>query len=130
MLSNDESSINVAGMKWYPKKDLMSLDISELNFAKKNRGKKPSQHQNVIPTRLTRRHCKSKVAEIFDLTGKITPITATMKMDLHNLVERRLNWDDVLPDELRPIWISHFEMMKEIGNLKFHRTIIPNDAVN
>ena len=32
---------------------------------------------------ITRRHCVSKVPQIFDLTGKITPITATMKLDLH-----------------------------------------------
>ena len=38
--SADNSSINGAGMKWFSKEDLLSLDISELNFAKKNRGKK------------------------------------------------------------------------------------------
>ena len=129
-LSVDNSNINVARMKWFPKEDLLSLHISELNFAKKNRGKKPSQHQNIIPSKLTRRHCVSEVEEIFDLTGKVTPITATLKMDLHNLVKRGLDWDDVLPDELRPIWISHFEMMKKIGNLKFYRAILPVDAVN
>ena len=37
-----------------------------------------------------------------------------MKMDLHNLVKRGLDWDDVPPDELRLIWTSHLEMMKEI----------------
>ena len=57
---------------------MLSLDISELNFAKKQRGKKPAQHQNLIPEKLTRRH----------------------------------------------------EMMQEIGNLKFKRAIVPEDAVN
>ena len=71
-----------------------------------------------------------EVAEIFGLTGKIAPITDTMKIYLHNLVKRGLDWDDVLPNELWPIWTSHFEMMEEIGNLKFHRAIIPADAVN
>ena len=52
-----------------------------------------------------------------------------MKMDLHNLVKRGLDFDAVLPDELRPIWTSHFEVMK-IGNLKFHRAIIPADVAN
>ena len=33
--------------------------------------------------------------EIFDLTGKITPITATMTLDLQTLVKRGLDWDDV-----------------------------------
>ena len=39
-------------------------------------GKKPSQHQNVTPSKLTRGLCSSEVAEIFDLTGKITSVTA------------------------------------------------------
>ena len=129
-LSADNTSINVAGMKSFPKEDMISLDISELNFAKKQRGKKPVQQLNQIPEKLTRRHCVSKVAEIFDLTGRITPITATMKLDLHNLVERHLNWEDVIPDELRPVWDSHFEMMQEIGKLKFKRAIVPEDAIN
>ena len=28
------------------------------------------------------------------------------------------------------IWTSHFEMLKEIENFKFHRAIIPVDVVN
>ena len=43
-LSTDDSSVNVAGMKWFPKKDLIALGIGELNFAKKQCGKKPVQH--------------------------------------------------------------------------------------
>ena len=41
-LTNDRANITVAGMRWFPKEDLESLDISELNFAKKCRGKRPS----------------------------------------------------------------------------------------
>ena len=39
-LSTDNNNVNVAGMKWFPKEDLSALDIVELNFAKKHRGKK------------------------------------------------------------------------------------------
>ena len=42
-LSIDDSSDNLAGMKWFPKKDLLALDIGELNFAKMQRGK-PKYH--------------------------------------------------------------------------------------
>ena len=38
-LSNDEASINVAGMRWFLKVNLLSLDISKLNFSEKCRGK-------------------------------------------------------------------------------------------
>ena len=41
-LSNDEANIDVAGMRWFPKGGLLSLNISKLNFAMKCRGKKPS----------------------------------------------------------------------------------------
>ena len=129
-LPNDEASIKVVGMRWFSKENLLSFDISELNFAMKCRRKKPSQQQNIFPTNITRRHYVSKVSETFNLTGKITPITATMKSDLHTLVKRGLEWDDMLPDELRPIWKSHFEVMQEISRIKFQKAVIPEDAIN
>ena len=64
------------------------------------------QHQNILPSKLTRRDCVSKEAEIFYLTGKITPITAAMKIDLHTLVKRGPSWDVVIPDDLRSVWVS------------------------
>ena len=69
-------------------------------------------------------------AEIFVLTGKITPITASMKLDLHELVIRKLDWVDTIPDELRPIWDSNFDMIQEINDLHYQRTIVPEDAIS
>lgn len=129
-LSDDGETIHVAGLKWFVKSDMMSLNIGELNFGKKSRGKKPSHTMNVIPAKLTRRHCASKVAEVFDLTGKVSPLIASMKIDLQELVQHHLDWDDVIPDNLRPLWESNFDMIKEIGNLRFRRAIIPEDAVS
>ena len=130
-LTADGKSISIAGMIWFSKDDYLTLDISELNFAKKQRGKKPANSSTgIIPAKLTRRHCVSKVAEVFDLTGKVTPITAAMKLDLHDLVLRGLDWDDVIPDNLRSIWKTHFEMMQEIKHIKYKRTIIPEDAAD
>ena len=102
-LSGDKS-INIAGMKWYPEDDKLGLDITELNFNKKHRGKKlQSLERNAIPKHLTCCHCVSKVAEINNLVGKITPLTAMMKCDLHELVTRKLDWDDRIPDSLQHI---------------------------
>jgi len=50
--------------------------------------------------------CTSKVAEIFDLTGRIAPLVAAMKLDLQVLSQHQLDWDDVLPDDLRQLWVS------------------------
>ena len=38
---------------------------------------------------------------------------------VHNGKKKGLEWEDVLPDELRPIWVYHFEMMQEIRMIKF-----------
>ena len=129
-LTGDGQMIFVGSIKWFAKEDMLSINIGELNFANKHRGKKPSSTINVIPSKLTRRQCASKVAEIFDLTGKVSPIAASMKMDLQELVHCKLDWDDTIPDDLRPIWESKFKIMNDIGTLRFKRTIIPEDAVD
>eukprot|EP00794_Sanderia_malayensis_P006911 gene6911-biopygen5645 len=128
-LSSDGETVSVAGMKWFPESDHISIDNPEINFAEKYRGKKPKQIREV-PKALTRRQCMSKVAEVFDIAGLVTPITATLKVDLHQLVQRRMNWDDVLPDSLRNMWLSHFEMLQEIKTIKFKRAVVPPEAIN
>ena len=129
-MSEDKESVIVAGIKWFPKPDVISLNISELNFSRKMREKKLSSTTNIIPEKLTRRHCASKVGEVFDLLGRVTPITACFKLDLHELVIRNLDWDDVIPDELRQVWIDNFESMQEINQIKYRRTIVPSDATS
>lgn len=65
----------MVGMKRFPNEDMVSLDIGKINFANKPRDKKPVQGRNIILFKWKRRQCAaSKVAEVFDLTGKITPL--------------------------------------------------------
>ena len=89
-LSNDDKSVTVAGMKWFPKLDVLSLNIGEWNFGKKNRGKKSTQLEGLLPDKLTKRYCAGRIAEIFDLLGKFTPIKAGLKLDLSELFKRKL----------------------------------------
>ena len=102
-LSNDDKSVTVAGMKWFPKLDVLSLNIGERNFGKKNRGKKSTQLDGLLPDKFTKRDCAGRIAEIFDLLGKFTPITAGLKLDLSELFKRKLEWGDFVPDDL----VSH-----------------------
>ena len=74
-----------------------------MNLAKKITGRKPKVTNNIMPSKLTRRDCVSNVCEVFDITAKITPLTASMKLDLHELVLQKLDWDDKIADNLRPI---------------------------
>ena len=92
----------------FPREDLISLDMSELNFAKKRRGKKTSSI-NHVPENLSKRHCVSKVGKIFDFTGIVTPLVAGMKIELHELTNRKRDWDDILPINVQELWKSHDE---------------------
>ena len=130
-LSRDGKHINVTGYKWNSEEDMIHLDVGELNFSTKKRGKKSlNDEAKRVPVILTRKHCEGKVREIFDIVGLVTPITAGMKLDLHEFVDRGIPWKDKIPDELRQVWIDHFEMMQEISSLQYHRTIIPEDAIS
>ena len=53
-----------------------------------------------------------------------------MKLDIHDLHTRRLEWDDKIPDDLRKIWLSNFEIMQEMGTIRFHRAVVLIDAAN
>ena len=118
-LSDYGESINVAEVKWFLKDDVISLDIKDINFAKKIRGRKRTTINSIIPSKLTRRDFVSKVCEILDITGKITRLTAAMKLDLYELLLQKLDWYDKILDNLQPIWESRFQMMNEIKTLKY-----------
>ncbi|XP_066918685.1 uncharacterized protein [Clytia hemisphaerica] len=66
-MSDDGSSVFVAGMKWWPKEDQLSIHIPPMNFSAKKRGKKSTLRLNQIPDKLTRRHCVSRTGEMKSL---------------------------------------------------------------
>ena len=67
-LTKDGESIGIGGLIWYSKQDEVSLNVSELNFAKKQRWKKSTNRIGVISERLRRRQCVLKVGELYDIT--------------------------------------------------------------
>ena len=49
-LSDDGTSIVVAGMRWFPKEDKISLNLEKLNFTKKRRGRKIEDGSGITKT--------------------------------------------------------------------------------
>ena len=86
--------------------------------------------EGLIPESFTRRDCAARVSEIFDLIGRFTPLTAELKLDLHDLCTRKLDWDDHVPIDLVPKWKQNFEMISKLGEFKFRQCIVPEDAVS
>ena len=130
-VSSDGTSVGVAGMKWNTVVDEISLTAGSINFSKKYRGKKSIHPDSFkVPSTLTRRICTSVVGEIWDLLGQVVPITARLKLDLHELVIRKFDWDDEIPKELKKIWIENFELVEQLKDVRFKRATVPQDAVN
>ena len=112
-----------------PEEDEIGLAMGPLNFAKKRRGKRDVTPESwVIPKKLTKRITLGKVAELFDLCGLVTPITAGLKLDLRDLVDLGCDWDDEIPDVNRETWINNFKLIEQLGDLNYSRVVIPKDA--
>ena len=126
-LSKDGKSIGVGGLKWFPEKDVLMLKAGAVNFARKTRGRKV-KNLSEIPDVLTLRECVRVVAEIFDPLGKITPILASFKLDISHLHRCGLKWDSEIPENLRSLWASNFDVIKGLGNIVYNRAIVPQDA--
>ena len=129
-LSNDGVSVMVGGYRWFSKEDTLSINVPELNLAKKRRGRKSLSGKGKMPEKLTKRDCVSRVAEIFDPIGRVTPLTSGFKIDINELTLRNLSWDDAISENLRQIWADNFEMINEIRNIRFKRAVIPEDAID
>ena len=130
-LCGDDESVSFAGLKWFPKTDLLSLNIKEPNFGKKSHGKKSEQCLGKIPKRLTRKNCASRVGEVFDLNGRFAPLIAQFKMDLHDLCTiYKIEWKEFINDELFQAWKNNFDTIEQMREIKFQRCVIPHDAVS
>ena len=126
-LSADGKSIDVFGMKWFPKDDFLMLNMSDFSFSRKVRGRKINKMTD-FPTKLTLTNCASIVGQIFDPSGRCAPLVAGFKLDLSYLHGIHLKWGDDIPENLRGIWSSNYEMMQEMKHLKWNRAIVPKDA--
>ena len=52
-----------------------------------------------------------------------------MKLDLMTLVDRKLEWDDTIPSDLKTMWLANFKMIQELADVQFNRAIAPEDVV-
>ena len=53
-----------------------------------------------------------------------------MKINLHVLVQWKLDWNEIIPSDLTDIRKSYFDTIKELSQIQFKRAVVPHDAVN
>ena len=81
----------------------MSVKIPPLHFGKKSRGKllvgteifegSFEDLEKFIPNPLSRRQVVSKFCSLFDIFGKLTPVSAPMKLSVRTGTKETDDWD-------------------------------------
>ena len=119
--------MDFGGLAWFPKLDVFSLRIPSLYFGTKKRGKIPTSVKvfdgscsidQFTPEQITRRQCTGIVAQVWDILGKVAPITLKLRHDLRKLIITNSDWDAPLSKELRAYWIQNFQLIEDIKEAK------------
>ena len=140
-LTEDGVSVSLTGMTWFPSVDSFKLNISNLHFGKKKRGRyidldvfdmdKHGNIENFVENKvITRRNCTSVIARIYDLCGKVAPLTLRFKHDLRRLIEENPEWDDPISARQRFRWIQNFKIIQDLRDIMYFRCPIPSNALS
>ena len=133
-VSADGIHVGLGGYLWRPESDQLLLAIGPLRLGKARRGKLAQpvtgDFGEALKACFTRRTVTGLVARVFDPLGLATPITASLKLDLHDLCHRKLDWDDPIPVELLSVWSENMCKIQELRDVVFKRTVIPTDAAS
>ena len=60
----------------------------------------------------------------------LSPVTCGLQLDLKTLVNRKLGWDDHIPNDLKAVWIANFQTIQYLPNVRFNRAVVPENAIN
>lgn len=76
---------------------------------------------------LTRRGVLSTVASIYDPLGSIAPFVLLGKQIIKQMCKERVDWDEEIPEHLRPQWESWIKDLPELSDIHIKRCFIPPD---
>ena len=125
----------VLGVSWNPVADQFRFRV-KLNFSERTRklhiepDLEPHQIQERIPVNLNKRKILSQVNSIYDQLGLAGPFTVRAKIMMRQLwaSERKIDWDDPVPEEYKKDWIKFFSDLFDMNNIKFERCLKPPNA--
>ena len=117
----------VLGLVWKPKSDVYQFKV-KLNFHKKFKGiysgpyLSKENFQNEFPETITKRQAFSQISTVYDPLGFVSPFLLKGKLIMRKIVtsktnDRKLEWDDPLPTELKNICFTFFLSLFDMENL-------------
>lgn len=104
------------GILWNPSTDFIQFLVDKSKF---------------IEIKPTKRNILSVIASIFDPLGLISPIIIKAKILIQSLWEENLDWDTVIPENLRLFWLEVRDNFDELNSLRIPRhVVIANPITN
>lgn len=73
----------------------------------------------------TRRRVLSTVVSIFDPLGFVAPYILVGKRILQRMCQDKLDWDEPLPDDLKPHWEAWLRDLLNLSSIKIPRCYVP-----
>ena len=134
VVSADGQHVGVLGYRWDSEKDTLKLDVKDLYFGKPKRGKLPptvrGDFSEELKKNFTKREMVGMTAKVYDPLGLCTPLMSKIKLDLHQISDLKVDWDEALPANLIRTWVENIQTMQTLNELEFQRAMIPIDAAN
>lgn len=140
-VTEGDGYVSIGGMKWHTRLDFLEIPIPPLHFSKKSRGRLVlgtevfdghfiEDMEQFVPKDLNCKMILSKKASLFDVTGKFTPVSAKLSLDLRRAIKETSDWNEVVSDMTRSKWVQNFFLLEQLKGLKFTRARMPLDAVS
>ncbi|XP_038106590.1 uncharacterized protein LOC119766223 [Culex quinquefasciatus] len=99
-----EETIKTLGISWEPEADVFRFVVSVV--------------WDLSPTK---RNILSVIAQLYDLLGLIAPVVVLAKIVLQELWYLALEWDALVPPELRTRWFDFCEGLSHLTNFRIDR---------
>ena len=121
----------VLGLVWKPKTDVYQFKVN-LNFHTKFKGiytgpyLSKENFKTEFPDIITKRQAFSQISTVYDPLGFVSPFLLKGKLIMQNIVtskpnDKKLEWDDPLPNELRCKCYTFFLSLFDMENLTIPR---------
>jgi len=109
-LPHCDKGVTVLGLKWDTATDELVFDFNDLLDRCRTMKK-------------TKRGLLSTAASVFDPIGVIAPITSRIKTIFQILCNDKLDWDDVIPDNIFTIWSNFVTELTSLGEIRIPRLV-------
>ncbi|XP_042909950.2 uncharacterized protein [Parasteatoda tepidariorum] len=112
----ETKTVPVLGLKWDSKKDILSIDLRDLDLIAKNQS-------------VTKRNILSTVHKIFDPIGFTCPVTLIPKLILQECWKLKLSWDSELPSWMAKKFNKWKDQLKILNDISIPRCLDKNERV-